>query len=61
MNSQPPEPKEQNYRIVSQMISSGMNILQPRKENVEHSVNCFKWESRTRILKKRKIKTSINL
>lgn len=31
MNSQQPQPKEQNYGIVGQMINNGMNILQPKK------------------------------
>lgn len=30
MDSQQPEQKEQNY-IVGQMITNGMNILQPKK------------------------------
>lgn len=32
MDSQQPQSKEQNYRIVGQMINNGMNILQPKKE-----------------------------
>jgi hypothetical protein len=31
MNSQQPESKEQNYSIVGQVITNGMNILQPKK------------------------------